>query len=207
VRLTETNALELRFYVEGVPGQRALAFVVSIQPSAGTGGVEDMKVVFIEERARLSEELVLEMFDAIVTNVNGPPGAVGIRGAHDFVTPPGWDTLYSGVLNEPQQPTIPVLVARVETDWYAQPTEFRYLLQRGDSVSVSGEAPIGQVLFVPREHVALVPGSDADRARFDRSQEEYWAERHAREKATNFGTTYSRYYRDLQRSQPRARAE
>ena len=203
VRLTEKNAFLLTFYVAGPGGLRAPAFAVEINASAGTGGIDQPEIVFIEESAPLTEELVMEMVDALVTNVNGPPGGIGLRGAHDFVTAEGWDTVYLGVLNEPQQPTVPVLAARVETDWYPQPTEFRYVLQRGDMVSVSGDAPIGQVLFVPRESVELVAGDDADRARFDEAQEEYWEQRRLKDRTTNFGTTYSHHYRDVQRANRR----
>ncbi|MFN8637915.1 MAG: hypothetical protein U0360_00280 [Dehalococcoidia bacterium] len=203
VRLTRTNSFEITFYVAAPGGVRASAFAVEIQPSAGTGGLDQTEIVFLEERGGLSPALVQEMVDALVTNVNGPPGGIGLRGAHDFVTASGWDTLYFGLLNEPQQPAIPVLTARVETDWYAQATEFRYILQRGDAISVAGDAPIGQVLFVPREPVELRVGGDGDRARFLEAQREYWAARHGKERMTNFGTTYSHHYRDEQRAHRR----
>ncbi len=204
VRLTETNALRLTFYVGDPSGMRTPAFAVEVRPSAGIGGIDQQEVVYLEERASLTQQLVFEMVDALVTNVNGPPGGIGLRGAHDFVTEEGWDTLYVGVLNEPQQPVLPVLAARVETDWYAQSTEFRYVLQRGDVVSVAGDAPIGQVLFVQREPVELVEGNDADRERFAEAQQRYWQERHSKDRTTNFGTTYSHHYRDIQRATSRA---
>jgi hypothetical protein len=203
VRLTDRNAFLLTFYAGDASGVRAPAFAVEIQPSAGAGGIDQMEIVFLEERGLLTQELVSEMVDALVTNVNGPPGGIGLRGAHDFVTPEGWDTLYLGVLNEPQQPAVPVLAARIETDWYPQPTEFRYVLQRGDAVSVSGDAPVGQVIFVPREPVELVAGTAADAQRFGEAQQRYWEERRAKDRITNFGTTYSHHYRDVQRARRR----
>ena len=40
-----------------------------------------------------------------------------------------------------------MLVVRVETDWYAHETEFRYVLQPGEGISGSHSMPIGQVLL------------------------------------------------------------
>ena len=54
-----------------------------------------------------------------------------------------------------ERPVAPMLVVRVETDWYAHETEFRYVLQAGEGISVSPTLPIGQVFFVPREEVTF----------------------------------------------------
>ena len=35
-----------------------------------------------------------------------------------------------------ERPVAPMLVVRVETDWYAHETEFRYVLQAGEGMSV-----------------------------------------------------------------------
>lgn len=200
VRLTEQNALRLTFYVGDASGMRAPAFAVDMTPSSGTGGIDQTEIVFLEERAGIDAAMVQQLVDALVTNVNGPPGGIGLRGAFDFLTPEGWDTVYTAVLNEPQQPTVPVLTARIETDWYSQPTEFRYLLQRGDVVSASGGAPIGQVLFVPRDEVFLADATAEEQVRYASAQQEYWSERHAKERMTNFGATYSYHYRDMQKA-------
>ena len=138
--------------------------------------------------------------DALIANVNAPQGGVGLRGAHDFVTPEGWDTVYTSVLNRTERPSLPVLTARIETDWYTQPTEFRYVLQPGEILSANGQSPVGQVLFVPREPVRLRAGSEDDRAAFLERQQAYWAERATKERATNFGTLYSYHYRDMQKA-------
>ncbi|MEX1022808.1 MAG: hypothetical protein WD058_06645 [Dehalococcoidia bacterium] len=201
VRLLPQGIFRLSLLADpgGSAGLRPL-FVMDVTPSAGTGGVDAYDLRFTEEGSGLDAASAQEIVDTMVTNVNSPPGGIGLRGAFDFVTPEGWDTLYVGLLNEVQRPTVPTLTARVETDWYAQPTEFRYVLQPGDVLSASGEAPIGQVLFVPRTEVTLRHGEPSDAAAFGERQRAYWTERSAQERATNFGATYSYHYRDIQKA-------
>ena len=173
--------------------------VMEIRPSAGSGGIEIREVLFIAPELRMSEAAIRELFEFLVTNVNAPDGGIGLRGAHDFVTPGGWDTVYTGVLNDTHRPHVPVLTARVETDWYAQPTEFRYVLQPGEALSIRGQAPVGQVFFVPREPVTLADGSPADAEAFRGRLETYWSARTAKERAMPYGSTFSHHYRDVQR--------
>lgn len=66
-----------------------------------------------------------------------PAGAVTLRGAYNFQTPAGWDTVYTSIFNMIERPAAPVLVIRVETDWYVHDTEFRYVLLPGDTISAS----------------------------------------------------------------------
>lgn len=47
-----------------------------------------------------------------------PPGAITLRGAYNFGTLPDGDTVYTSVLNMVDRPIAPMLVVRVETDWY-----------------------------------------------------------------------------------------
>ena len=54
-----------------------------------------------------------------------------------------------------ERPVAPMLVVRVETDWYAHETEFRYVLQPGEGIHGAHNLPIGQVFFVPRERVTM----------------------------------------------------
>ena len=50
---------------------------------------------------------------------------------------------------------MPMLVIRVETDWYPHETEFRYVLQPGEGINCVQNIPIGQVFFVPREEITV----------------------------------------------------
>ena len=91
-----------------------------------------------------------------------PAGAVTLRGAWNFQTPPGWDAVYTPILNMIERPVAPMLVIRVETDWYVHDTEFRYVLQPGETISASHSLPIGQVFFVPREEITLRDGTEEE---------------------------------------------
>ncbi len=57
-----------------------------------------------------------------------------------------------------------MLVVRVETDWFAHQTEFRYVLQPGEGMSLNHTLPIGQMAFVPREEVTLGDGTADEKA-------------------------------------------
>ncbi|MBM3140560.1 MAG: hypothetical protein FJZ92_10280 [Chloroflexi bacterium] len=200
VRLLEHHVFRLSFFIEDESGTSRRVAVIDYQPAAGTGGVDAQDVRFVEPAAPIDENDALALFDALTTNVNSPPGGIGIRGAYDFVTPEGWDTIYLGVLNEQQRPHVPTLTARVETDWYAQNTEFRYVLAPGDVLSAAGSAPVGQVLFVPREEMELHAASEEEVARFQEAGRRYWAERATKQRVTNFGALYTYHYRELQKA-------
>jgi hypothetical protein len=125
-----------------------------------------------------------------------PPGAVGVRGAFDFRTPPGWDTVYTGVLNRPEPPLVAALSARVETDWYPMETEFRYILRPGDVLSGSGSTPVGQVFFVPRTDVAhrVATAEESDIRRVDAAT--FAREKISRATSAALGMGYDTVYRD-----------
>ena len=123
-----------------------------------------------------------------------PPGALALRAATNFQTPPGWDTVYTGVLNMIERPSAPVLVVRVETDWYAHETEFRYVLQPGEGISATHSMPIGQVFFVPREEIAMRDCSADELDAIRRSAEEFSREKAAFKVNTPYGMSYSPHY-------------
>ena len=131
-----------------------------------------------------------------------PPGAVAIRGAYDFRTPEGWDLVFTGVFNQPA-PHLFALTARVETDWYAFETEFRYLLEVGEVLSGSGAAPVGQAFAVPRREVELEEAAPDTVAAFRASQDAFLAEKADQRHATALGFEFDSLYRSRSR-QPRA---
>jgi hypothetical protein len=131
-----------------------------------------------------------------------PPGAIALRGATNFKTPSGWDTVYTPIFNMIERPIAPMLVVRVETDWYAHETEFRYVLQAGEGMSVDHNIPIGQVLFVPREEVAFRPCTDDEFKAFEESKAEFGRHKAAATQTTSYGLAYSPHY--LRRSREEA---
>ena len=123
-----------------------------------------------------------------------PPGAITLRGASNFKTPAGWDTVYVPVLNMTERPVAPMLVVRVETDWYPHETEFRYVLQAGEGMSGSHTMPIGQVFFVPREEVTLRDCDEVEIEAIHNARIEFLKHKAASKLTTRYGLQYSPHY-------------
>ncbi|MES2624720.1 MAG: hypothetical protein V4628_05550 [Pseudomonadota bacterium] len=128
-----------------------------------------------------------------------PTGAVTLRGAYNFQTPPGWDTVYSSVLNMTERPIAPVLVIRVQTDWYVHDTEFRYILAPGETISASHSLPVGQVFFVPREEIKFVDGTEQEITERRKTSQEFFDEKAANKIKTPYGLEYSPHYQRTSR--------
>ncbi len=200
VRFLQGNTFRFSFFVNDTNGNPDLAFAISTTPSAGGGGLMVDDLVYRDPHYGMSDETIRSLKDALIVNLDTPPGAVGLRGAVDFRTPDGWDTVYTAVLNEPQPPHVPALTVRVQTDWYAHNTEFRYVLQPGDVISASGTAPVGQVFFVPREEVRLRDASETDLIEFRGAQRRYWEEKAGDQMTAPYGLRYSPHYRKTSRT-------
>src|SRR5215471_3667326 len=93
-----------------------------------------------------------------------------------------------------ERPVAPVLVVRVETDWYAHETEFRYVLQPGEGISASHSMPIGQVFFVPREEIAMRDCTPEEIAALKASADLFAQEKAASKIMTPYGMPYSPHY-------------
>jgi hypothetical protein len=94
-----------------------------------------------------------------------------------------------------------MLVVRVETDWYAHSSEFRYVLQPGEGIPGSHNMPVGQVFFVPREEISMRDCTKDELAAIRKSMEEFSKEKEAQTQKTPFGLTYSPHYAHKSRSQ------
>jgi hypothetical protein len=123
-----------------------------------------------------------------------PAGGVALRGSVDFRTPKGWDTVYAAVINEITPPTLSVLMVRVETDWYAHSTEFRYVFQPGDMLRVTATQPIGQVFFVPRDEPPLREATQDELTEFGRQQDAFGQEKATDQLTAPYGLRYSPAY-------------
>jgi len=128
-----------------------------------------------------------------------PAGAVTLRGAWNFQTPQGWDTLYTPVFNMIERPIAPMLVIRVETDWYVHDSEFRYVLQPGETISASHSLPIGQVIFVPREEITFRDGTEEEIAARQKSSQAFYDEKAGTKVKTPYGLEYSPHYQRTSR--------
>ena len=207
--LAENESYQVRYIDEGVyeftfyHDQRPV-FVLLRRPSAGGGEAGSQELVHFDEQEGVSRQEARTLVDALVINLHTPAGGVGMRGSHDFVTPHGWDTLYTGVLNDLRRPMVPWLAVRVETDWFRQPTEFRYVLQKGDAISAAAHAPVGQVFFVPREEVSMTLASREEAQRLEQERLAYWARKPQLKQRTRYGSRFDRQYRDESLEQQRS---
>jgi hypothetical protein len=194
VRFVDEGYFRFTFYKREQP-----VFTLLTKPAAGGGLTGTDELLQFDADAGLPREAIPTLIDALTVNIGGLAGGVGLRGAYDFVTPDGWDTIYTSVLNSVERPHVPGLTVRVETDWFRQPTEFRYALQNGEAISASGFAPVGQVFFVPREPVALRTASDEERARYIDELNAYWGRKPELRQHTPYGGVFDHQYRQESR--------
>jgi hypothetical protein len=169
--------------------------VTVVQPVGSLGMIKE-EVAFMTPEPRMSREdasLAARTF-IVPEDLGTPPGALSLRGATNFQTPPGWDTVYTPVFNMIERPVAPMLIVRVETDWYAHETEFRYVLQPGEGISGSHSMPIGQVFFVPREEITMRDCDDEELAAIKQSAEQFSRDKSAFTVSTPYGMQYSPHY-------------
>jgi hypothetical protein len=181
-------------------------FFVSYQLSLGAIGMRKEEVTLMvpetpgfKDTARMMARMFMSVDD-----LGTPAGAVTLRGAYNFQTPPGWDTVYSGVLNNTERPVAPVLVTRVETDWYVHDSEFRYVLAPGEIITVSHSLPVGQVFFVPREASTFRDGTEQEIAQRQQTSKAFFDEKAAHKMKTPYGLEYSPHYQRKSREQQKA---
>jgi hypothetical protein len=170
--------------------------------SAGGVGMVKEEVTFVGP-PMLSREAALAVMRVFLVpeDMGTPPGAIALRAATNFRTPPGWDTVYTPIFNHVERPVAPMLVVRVETDWYAHETEFRYVLQAGEGLTLEHSLPIGQVLFVPREDVNLLDATTDDLQDFEQRRQEFAKKKAATVQTTSYGLSYSPQYLRQSREQ------
>jgi hypothetical protein len=211
--LDENEAFQMRYqgegryrfvyYVNPTGRKWEAVFAVAITFPVGGIGMFTQEVRFMTRVPTTSQENALLMARTffVPEDLGTPPGALSLRGAWNFRTPPGWDTLYTPIFNMIERPVAPMLVVRVETDWYAHETEFRYVLQAGEGISGERNMPIGQVLFVPREEFTLGSCTEDELAAIRQSTEEFSREKAAQKLTTPYGLMYSPHYLRKSRSQ------
>ena len=172
--------------------------VFSIMVALPIGGVGKMRedVEIHSPAALITPETARSMMRVFVVaeDLGTPAGAVTLRGATNFRTPEGWDTVYTSVINQIERPIAPILVVRVETDWYAHESEFRYVLQPGEAVPGARHNPVGQVFFVPRERVTLRQCTEEELAEIRASKQEFAKAKADVTQTTPHGLQYSPHY-------------
>ncbi len=171
-------------------------FALAYQLPVGAFGAASEDVTMMVPATAESREAARMMFRMFIAveDLGTPAGAATLRGAWDFQTPPGWDTVYTPIFNMIERPIAPMLIVRVETDWFPHDTEFRYVLQPGESISASHNMPIGQVLFVPRGEVTLLEATDEEIAGRSTSRQAFFDEKARVRQKTPYGLEYSPHY-------------
>lgn len=169
-------------------------FTVAFQLAMGGIGAISEFVEF--RKPELTDQNAINMAKAFIVpeDLGTPPGAISLCGATNFQTPAGWDSVYTPIFNMIERPVAPMLVVRVETDWFAHQTEFRYVLQPGEGMSLSHTLPIGQVAFVPREEINLVDGTAEEQKAFSASIAAFFKEKGEHKVASPYGLQFSPHY-------------
>ena len=190
------------YYLTTQDGVRTAIFQVTMSQSAGAVGMVKEEVTFVGT-PMLSREAALAVMRVFLVpeDMGTPSGAIALRGATNFRTATGWDTVYTPIFNNIERPVAPMLVVRVETDWYAHETEFRYVLQSGEGLTLEHSIPIGQVMFVPREEITLLDATADDVAAFEADRHEFAKRKSTAVQTTSYGLSYSPQYLRQSREQ------
>ena len=194
---------ELQYSVNATGRKWEPVFSIVYQLAVGGIGARKEEVKFMIDATPESVAtagMMARMFIA-PDDLGTPAGGVTLRGAFNFQTPPGWDTIYTSIFNMIERPAAPVLVIRVETDWYVHDSEFRYVLQPGETISASHNLPIGQVLFVPREEVTFRDGTEEEIAARHKTSQEFFDAKAASKVKTAYGLEHSPHYLRKSRQQ------
>lgn len=211
--LEENESFHIEFQGEGryqfiyclstPTGKWEPVFSVVLVLPVGSIGLFKEEVAFMSRKPPMSRETALSIARSFIVpeDMGTPPGAIALRGATNFQTPAGWDTVYTPIFNNIERPVAPMLIVRVETDWYPHETEFRYVLQPGEGIPGAHNMPIGQVFFVPREEITMRDCTEEELAAIHRAREEFFREKAASKIMTPYGLQYSTHYLRQSRSQ------
>ena len=187
---------QFTYYQSATAGKWEPMFAVGFSLPVGSVGMIREDVTIIARTVEISAEdaKVFARAFFVPEDLGTPTGAVTLRGAWSFQTPAGWDTIYTSVFNNIERPVAPILVVRVETDWFPHDSEFRYVLAPGEAISGTHELPIGQVFFVPREEVTLRDCSEQEIATIRAARAEFFREKATHRVKTPYGLQYSPHY-------------
>lgn len=183
------------YYLQTQDGKRSPIFQVTMSLSVGGIGMMKEEVTFVGA-PMLSREAALAVMRAFLVpeDMGTPAGAIALRGATNFQTAAGWDTVFTPILNMIERPVAPMLSIRVETDWYTHETEFRYVLQPGEGITVEHSIPIGQVFFVPREEITMRQCTAEEVKTLEASRAEFNQHKAAATQQTSYGLSFSPHY-------------
>jgi hypothetical protein len=194
---------QFMYFVSAPGGKWEKIFAVTLMLPVGSIGMIKEQVEFYIKKPPITRENAIAMARAFIVpeDLGTPPGAISLRGATNFQTPTGWDTVYTPIFNMIERPVAPMLVVRVETDWFPHETEFRYVLQPGEGIPGAHTMPIGQVFFVPREEITLRDCTEEEVASILKAKDEFFRQKAEHKITTPYGLQYSPHYLRESRSQ------
>jgi hypothetical protein len=93
-------------YALNVSGSWRTVFGVTLVLPIGSIGMMREEVVFTHKKTPLTRDQALGLMRVFIVpeDMGTPPGAIALRGATNFQTPPGWDTVYTPVFNQIERP-------------------------------------------------------------------------------------------------------
>ena len=187
---------QFTYYLQNLAKEWEPVFVVVWSFPVGSHGQIKEEVRFMEKKPRLTREQADEIARTFInpSDTGTPSGGIALRGATNFQTPTGWDTVYAPIFNMIERPIAPMLIVRVETDWYPHQTEFRYVLQQGEGISGVYSMPIGQVFFMPRDEITMRDCTTEEMEAIKQSSILYFKEKAALRLTTPYGLEYSPLY-------------
>jgi hypothetical protein len=194
---------EFSYFLAMPGGKWEKMFSVVIVLPVGSIGMIKEEVTFTMKKPPISRQAAIDMARVFVVpeDLGTPPGGISLRGATNFKTPPGWDTVYTPIFNMIERPIAPMLIVRVETDWYPHETEFRYVLQPGEGIPGVHHMPIGQVFFIPREEITMRDCTKEELEEIHKAKDEFFREKAAHKITTPYGLQYSPHYLKQSREQ------
>ena len=187
---------QFMYFVAGLDKKFEPVFSLNLAFPVGSIGKAREEVTFAMKKPPITKEAAASLARIFIntSDTGTPTGGIAIRGATNFQTSTGWDTVYAPIFNMIERPLAPMLVVRVETDWYPHQTEFRYVLQPGEGISGEHSIPVGQVFFVPREEITMRDCTNEEVAAIAQSADEYLKEKANLKLTTNYGLQYSPLY-------------
>ena len=193
------------YFLRGKPGEWEPIFRVATTLPVNGVGMLKQEVTLLGAIPTLTRESALRVSRAFISpeDLGTPPGGLSLRGSTNFQTSTGWDTVYAPIFNQIERPIAPMLVVRVETDWYTHETEFRYVMEPGEGISCQHNMPIGQVFFMPREEITMRSCTDEEVAVLQRSMQEFYEHKAANKVTTPYGLEYSPHYLRKTRESPK----
>src|SRR5437660_9508079 len=92
---------QFAFFVMNPRGAWEPVFSVAVTLPVGSTGMIKEDVAFASREPSISSDEATQMVRAFMVpeDLGTPPGALSLRGATNFQTPPGWDTVYTPVFN------------------------------------------------------------------------------------------------------------